>query len=65
MQTFYKIFFVLFILFIGINLYAIDWNLGFLHEENTKFLLSTAAGVIGLILVFVLNTWSQLASKKK
>lgn len=64
MQTFYKIFLVLFIIFIGFSLYAIDWSLGFMHEENTKFVLSIAAGIIGIILVFVLNTWSKLVPKK-
>ena len=65
MQKFYKIFLVLFVIFIGFNLYVIDWQLGFMHEENSKFILSIAAGIIGLILVFVLNTWSKLATKKK
>ncbi len=64
MQTFYKVFLVLFVIFIGFSLYAIDWNLGFMHEENSKFVLSLAAGIIGLILVFVLNTWSKLSVKK-
>lgn len=64
MKTFYKIFLVIFIVFLGLNLYAIDWHLGFMHEENTKFLFSIAAALIGLILVFVLNTWSKLGAKK-
>ncbi|MGC4130425.1 MAG: hypothetical protein QM564_12925 [Bergeyella sp.] len=63
MQTFYKIFLVLFILFIGFSLYSINWKLGFMHEENSKFLLSLTAGIIGLILVLVLSTWSKLAKK--
>lgn len=63
MKTVYKIFLVLFVVFIAVNLYAIDWGLGFMDEENTKFLFSIAAAVIGLILVFVLNTWSRLAEK--
>ena len=65
MQTLYKIFLVLFVIFIGFNLYVIDWNLGFMHEENAKFLLSASAGIVGLILVFVLNTWSKLGVKSK
>lgn len=63
MQTFYKIFLVLFIVFIGFNLYAVDWQLGFMHPENSKFLLSASAGVIGIFVVFILNTWSRLVKK--
>ena len=65
MQNLYKIFIALFVLFIGFSLYVIDWKLGLMHEENSKFIFSIAAGIIGLILVFVLNTWSKLAEKKK
>lgn len=64
MKTIYKIFLGIFILFIGINLYAIDWSLGFLHQENTKFVFSLCAGIIGVIFVFVMSTWSQLSVKK-
>lgn len=64
MQTIYKVFLILFVIFIGFNLYAIDWSLGFMHEENAKFLLSMSAAIIGLILVFVLNTWSKLGGRK-
>lgn len=63
MQTVYKVFLVIFIVFAAINLYAIDWNIGFMHEENTKYLFSIAAAVIGLILVFVLNTWSRIGKR--
>ncbi len=64
MQNVYKIFLVLFVLFIGFNLYSLDWNLGFLHQDNTKFIFSIVASLLGLILVFVLNTWSKLPSRK-
>lgn len=60
MKNFYKIFMVLFILFIGLNLYAFKWHLGYDHEDNFINLISIAAGVLGLILVFVLDTWSKL-----
>lgn len=63
MQTFYKILLAIFIIFIGINLYAIDWQLGFMHNENTKYIFSIACAVIGILLLFVLHTWSQLKSK--
>jgi hypothetical protein len=36
-----------------------------MHEENSKFLLSISAGIIGIILVFVLDAWSKIAMKKK
>ncbi|MDR2206866.1 MAG: hypothetical protein LBE36_12010 [Flavobacteriaceae bacterium] len=65
MKTFYKIFLIIFILFTGFNLYLFKWNLGIMHEENSKFLLSISAGIIGIILVFVLDAWSKIAMKKK
>ncbi|PIE50242.1 MAG: hypothetical protein CSA38_04110 [Flavobacteriales bacterium] len=64
MKTIYKVFLGIFILFTAINFYAIDWNLGFLHDENTKYVFSICAGIIGLIFVFVMNTWSKLGIKK-
>lgn len=64
MQTFYKVFLILFVLFIGLNLYAFDWHLGFLHEDNTKYLFSIAAALVGILVVFVLNTWSKLSRNK-
>ena len=65
MQTIYKVFLVLFLVFIGFNLYVIDWQLGFFHEDNAKFLVSAGAGVIGLVLVFVMNMWSKIGVKKE
>ena len=64
MQKFYKIFLVLFIIFIGVTLYGINWELGFMHEENSKFIFSIAAAVLGIILVLVFSTWSKLSQKK-
>lgn len=63
MKTIYQIFLILFIIFIGINLYAINWKLGIMHEDNTKFVMSISAALLGIILVFVLNTWSRLSAK--
>ncbi|AZI34202.1 hypothetical protein [Kaistella carnis] len=65
MQLFYKVFLALFVIFIGFNLYVMDWDLGFWHEENAKFILSMSAAVLGIIVVFVLNTMSRLSSAKK
>jgi hypothetical protein len=64
MQKFYKVFLVLFIVFIAINLYAIDWQTDVLSEDNLKFVFSIASAVIGLIIVFVMNTWSKIGLKK-
>jgi hypothetical protein len=64
MKKFYKVFLILFIVFIAINLYAIDWQTDILSEDNQKFVFSVACAVIGLILLFVMNTWSKIGVKK-
>ncbi|MBS1571121.1 MAG: hypothetical protein JST62_01815 [Bacteroidetes bacterium] len=64
MKTIYKVFLVLFVLFLGANIYVIDWKLGFFHEENTTLLISLVSSILGLLLVFVMHTWSKLATKK-
>ena len=64
MQNNYKIFLGLFIICIGVGIYAMDWQLGFWSEENTKYLFSISAGVLGVILTFVLNTWSKIGKSK-
>ena len=64
MQRFYKIFLALFIVFIAINLYVIEWDLGFWDDENSKFILSMSAGVLGIIIVLVMHMMSRLAVKR-
>ncbi|KQT21635.1 hypothetical protein ASG22_15895 [Chryseobacterium sp. Leaf405] len=64
MQKFYKVFLVLFIVFIAINLYALDWRSDILSEDNLKFVFSIASAVIGLIILFVMDTWSRIGVKK-
>lgn len=64
MKTFYKVFFVLFIIFIAINVYALDWRSDLFEEDNIKHVFSLAAGILGLIVVFILNSWSKLAERK-
>ncbi|WP_312901822.1 hypothetical protein [Chryseobacterium taichungense] len=64
MQKFYKVFLVVFIVFIAINIYALDWQSDILSEDNLKFVFSAASAVIGLILLFVMNTWSKIGIKK-
>ena len=64
MQLFYKIFLALFVIFIGFSLYSMEWQLGLWAEENSVFILSISAAVLGIIILFVLNTMSRLAVKK-
>lgn len=64
MQKFYKVFLVLFIIFIAINLYAIDWQSDILSEDNLKFVFSVLSAVIGVIVLFVMHTWSKIGVKK-
>ncbi|WP_300674109.1 hypothetical protein [Soonwooa sp.] len=64
MQLFYKIFLVLFVVFIGINLYGINWSNNMLDEENAKFVFSIAASIIGIIVVYIMSTWQKVGIKK-
>lgn len=64
MQLFYKIFLALFVIFIGFNLYMMEWNLGIWHEENAKFILSLSAAVLGIIILVIMHTMSRLKVKK-
>ena len=64
MARVYQIFLVVFVIFIGINVYALDWEIGILHQYNTKFVFSIVAGIIGVMLVYVLSTWSKISSKR-
>ena len=64
MQKFYKVFLVVFIVFVAINIKAIDWELGLTEEDNLKFVFSIIACILGITLLFVLNTWSKIGVKK-
>ncbi|AZA84733.1 hypothetical protein C1637_18275 [Chryseobacterium lactis] len=65
MQKFYKVFLVVFIVFMAINLYAINWQTDILaDEDNLRFVFSAAASAIGIILLFVMDTWSRIGAKK-
>lgn len=64
MHLVYKIFLAVFIILAGINLYAIDYNKGFMHEDNSKFLFSCGAAILGIVVVFILNMWSKLRPAK-
>ncbi|PWN70613.1 hypothetical protein C1631_011690 [Chryseobacterium phosphatilyticum] len=65
MQKFYKVFLVVFIVFIAINLYAINWQTEILgDEDNVRFVFSAAAAALGLLVLFVMDTWSRIGAKK-
>ena len=64
MKTFYKVFLVVFIFSIAVSFYALDWQAGFMDDENTKFIFSISAGILGIIVVYILHMWSKLAEKK-
>ncbi|RQP10857.1 MAG: hypothetical protein EAS48_06865 [Chryseobacterium sp.] len=65
MQTFYKVFFIILLALIAVNLYAIRWDLGAFDPSNNRNWYSIGAGVVGLLLTVVLNMWSQLTVKKR
>ncbi len=64
MQRVYQVFLAVFVLLVAINLYAIEWSIGVLHEDNTKYIFSIVAGIVGIMVVYVLNTWSKLPPRK-
>ncbi|ASE62229.1 hypothetical protein H3Z85_01595 [Chryseobacterium indologenes] len=65
MKKFYKVFLVVFIVFIAINLYAINWQTDILgDEDNVRFVFSAAAAALGLLVLFVMDTWSRIGAKK-
>ncbi len=64
MKTFYKVFLIIFIVSIAISFYALDWQAGFMDDENTKFIFSISSGILGIIVVYILHSWSKLAERK-
>lgn len=64
MKTFYKVFLVIFIVSIAISFYAIDWQAGFLDDDNTKFVFSISSGILGILVVYILHLWSKLGNRK-
>lgn len=64
MKPIYLVFLIIFAILAAVNLYAIDYSLGFMHSDNSKFLFSFGAAVLGVIGVFVLNMWSKLRTEK-
>lgn len=63
MQRTYIVFLVILLVFIGFNFYMIDWQTGFLEPINHSYLLSACFGLIGVLVVLVLNFLSKLKSK--
>lgn len=63
MKTIYKFALLFFVIVMAFNLYVIDWNLGFMADENTKFLISAGASLLGILAIFVMDTWGKLAKK--
>jgi len=61
MKRFYKIILIALTAFTCINIYAINWKLGILNEENDKFIYSISTGIVGILLVFILDLWSKLS----
>ncbi|MCG2792062.1 MAG: hypothetical protein L6262_00750 [Weeksellaceae bacterium] len=64
MKTFYKVFLIVFVVSIAVSFYAIDWQAGFLADDNTKYIFSISSGILGIIVVYILHLWSKLTEKK-
>ena len=64
MQRFYKVFLVILLVIIAVNLYAFDYRSEIMSEDNSKVVFSVATAIIGLILLYVMHTWSKIGFKK-
>ena len=64
MQRFYKVFLVILLVIIAVNLYAFDYRSEIMSEDNSKVVFSVATAIIGLILLYVMHTWSKIGVKK-
>ncbi len=64
MQTIYKVFLVIFIVFLGFNIFAINYNENWMSEENSIYIFSIAASVFGLLCTYILHIWSKLKVKQ-
>ncbi len=65
MQTIYKVFLGIFIVFGGLNIFAINYNESFTSEENSIYFISIVASLFGILCTYILHIWSQLKAKKK
>lgn len=60
MKLFYKVLLIVLVIFSAANLYAIDWSLGALAEDNQKFWVSFGAGILGIMLTIIMETLGRL-----
>ena len=65
MQTIYKVFLGVFIVFGGFNIFAINYNESFMSEENSIYLISIVASLFGVLCTYILHIWSKLKAKQK
>lgn len=64
MKKIYKVLLVLLVILVALSFYGLNWEAGIFHEENTKYIFSVASGIIGMVLIFVLDVWSRISTKK-
>lgn len=64
MKNFYIGLAVLFIVFLGINIYAIDFSIGWFADENRVHLVAAGASLIGIIVIFLMMTMRDLSFRK-
>lgn len=64
MKKFYTGLVVLFIVFLAINLYAIDYSIGWFSDANRVHLVAAGASLIGVIVLLVLMTMRDLSYRK-
>jgi len=63
MKLFYKILLIVFIVFTGINFYAINWEMGIFADDNLKFWISIAAGIFGILFTLIMDSLSRIKLK--
>jgi len=45
-------------------MYGINWNEGVLADDNSKFIFSIAASLLGIIVIYIMSSWNKLVTKK-
>lgn len=60
MSIIYKVFLGIFSLILVAALYFLDWTRLMDNPENEKLFFSIAAAIIGILIVFILNTLSRI-----
>lgn len=64
MKKIYLILLIVFIALLAFNLYAIRWDLGFDHKDNSINLIAAVASAIAIPLILVLDTWGRLGQRR-